>query len=365
MSDMNQDFLKTLLSGKPSPYISGETGEGHKGFPIKQEQPQPMPAEHEQSETAQAAQVQQLTPSPSPPILNREEGLEQLPINLLEEHPDNPIPPYKEEEMDELIESVRANGVITPLLVRPFGVGYQIIDGRNRRNAAQILAYTTVPCYVRELSDDDAMIYLVETIFRQRDMSKVSIMKKAHAYRLWLDALKRQGRRTDLTSAQVAPKLSAEIIGDQQGISKDQVKRYVRLTYLIQPLQDKVDEGKANFPFSTAVLISYLTEANQSAAYQFFLAEHDYGISMKLAEVLRQEDYNGTEFDQDALAQIWESIAPPIDPTEEKEEPVILPPKKLQHYFPYRYSASEIEEIVLMALDLYVKLEQSHGGDST
>jgi ParB family chromosome partitioning protein len=355
MSDMNQDFLKTLLSGKSSSVISGETGGGHKASPVLSEQ----------SEESQVKQVPQPAPSPSPPLLNREDGLEQLPINLLEEHPDNPIPPYKEEEMNELIESIRSNGVITPLLVRPFGVGYQIIDGRNRRNAAQTLAYTTVPCYVRELSDDDAMIYLVETIFQQRDMSKVSIMQKAHAYRLWLDALKRQGRRSDLTSDQVGPKLSSEIIGTQSGDSSTQVKRFIRLTYLIKPLQDKVDEVKADFSFNAAVLISYLSDSNQSAAYQFYLVDHDYGISMKLAEALRQEDFNGAEFDQDTLAQIWESLTPPVDPAEEKEEPVILPPKKLQHYFPYRYSPSEIEEIVFKALDLYFKLEQSQGGDST
>jgi ParB family chromosome partitioning protein len=347
MSEINQDVLARIMSGQ---YKLGEK---------KEEPPQAPP---QQEITAP------ITPPPSPTPINlkRDEGLEQLPINLLEEHPDNPIPPYNEEEMNELIESIRSNGVITPLLVRPFGKGYQIIDGRNRRNAARTLAYSTVPCYVRDLSDDDAMIYLVETIFRQRDMSKVSIMQKAHAYRLWLDALKRQGRRTDLTSRQVVGKLeSADTIGQDVGESGRQIQRYVRLTYLIQPLQGKVDEGKADFPFTAAVLISYLTEPNQSAVYQFFLADHDYGISMKLAEALRQEDFNGVEFNQDTLVQIWETITPPIDPAEEKEEPVILPPKKLQHYFPYRYSASEIEEIVFKALDLYFKLEQSQGGDST
>ena len=339
MSEMNMEFLKKLLSGE---------------YNTENDEPEVLDNQsvilQPESESLEA----------HIPILKQNTELVELPIVLLEDYPDNPIPPYKDAEMSELVNSIRTNGIIEPLLVRPYGKKYQIINGRNRRNGAILLGYDSVPCVVRDMGDDDAVIQLAETIFTQRNVSRISIMQKARTYRLWLEALKRQGRRTDLTSDPLGLKLSTEIIGASTNDSQTQVKRYIRLTYLISELQDIVDKGKSEFSFRAAVLISFLSEPNQTVVYRFFLTEHDYGISMKLAELLRVQEQAGDVFDEDTLSKLWESLNGPKSGEVVVDEPedVVLPYKKFRQFFPPQCSADKIEAIMLKALKMYYKAEQ-------
>ncbi len=340
MSEMNMEFLKKLLSGE----YNTENDEPE----VLDNQSVILQPESESSE----AHI---------PILKQNTELVELPIVLLEDYPDNPIPPYKDKEMTELVNSIRTNGIIEPLLVRPYGKKYQIINGRNRRNGALLLGYDSVPCIVRDMGDDDAVIQLAETIFTQRNVSRISVMQKARAYRLWIEALKRQGRRTDLTSSPVGMKMQTlDIVGQEVGESRNQIHRYIRLTYLIPELQDIVDKDKPEFPFRAAVLISFLSEPNQTAVYRFFLTDHDYGISMKLAELLRVQEQAGDVFDEDMLSKLWESLNGPKSDEVVVDEPedVVLPYKKFRQFFPPRCSADKIEAIMLKALKMYHKAEQ-------
>jgi ParB family chromosome partitioning protein len=345
MADMNQDFLKTLLSGKPSSIINVEVDEGDNTLPAVPEQP----------ETSQAEQVQQLTTPPPPPLLNHEEGLAQLPITLLTDYPDQPIPPYSEtsEEFTELLESIRINGIIEPLIVRPYGEGYQIISGRNRRNTATKLAYSSVPCVIRNLSDDEAAICLVETIFRQRDMSKVSLMQKAHTYRLWMDAMNRQGRQN--TSCHNGAKRSDEQIAENVPESARTIQRLIRLTYLIdelQELQDLMEGGSKSFPLLAGVEISYLSTENQVAVHEFFFSQHSFNLSVEMSKLLRQQDLDGACLNDELLKNLWGQSGEKNAATKPLRK-VSVPMKKIKRFFPSDATETDIENHIVEALEFY------------
>ncbi len=325
MSEMNQEFLDKLLSGQYS-----DEGDEPAGIPDEQIEPEPLP-------------------DTSLPILKRNAELVDLPISCLVDYPDQPLPPYSEVELVELLDSIRENGIIEPLIVRPYGELYQIISGRNRKNAAVKLGYQAVPCVIRNLNDDDAAIQLVETIFQQRDMSKVSIMQKAHAYRLWLDAMNRQGRRSDLTSCQVDAKFrSDEKIAESAPESARTIQRLIRLTYLITELQDKVDDNKSSFPLIAAVLISYLSSDNQTAVHQFFFVDNTFDISIKMAERLRDDDKAGVVFDQEALHELWGELNE-NKPASGKVRKLVLPSKELKFFYKAGYFKEDSTEKEMFA----------------
>ncbi|MEG2421354.1 MAG: ParB/RepB/Spo0J family partition protein, partial [Oscillospiraceae bacterium] len=200
---------------------------------------------------AAPASVESETPLPVAPPTPPQTGLCTLPDDLLTDFPDQPFKPYIGDKLDVLRESVSANGIIEPLIVRPFGEPghYQIISGHNRRRAGRLIGYTEFPCVVRELSDDEATLQLVETNLRRRDDLLPS--EKAKAYRLRMEVLNHQGERTDLAGGSDfrqqklagghdVPK-SRDKIGAEVNISGRQVQRYIRLAYLIAPLLDLVD----------------------------------------------------------------------------------------------------------------------------
>ena len=158
--------------------------------------------------------------------------------------------------MDELVESVRTYGILSPLLARPKGEGYELVSGHRRRLAAQKLGLPTVPVLVREMTDDEAVILMVDSNLQRENLLP---SEKAFAYKMKLEAMKHQGKST---SVQLAPKLTTEQIGYEAGISKDVVKRYIRLTNLVPPLLQMVDDGR--IAFSPAVELSYLTRDEQA-----------------------------------------------------------------------------------------------------
>ena len=180
-------------------------------------------------------------------------------ISPMENHP---FGVRDDEEMEALVESLRQYGVLNPIIVRErrqYGDNYEIVSGHRRYEACKRLGKFDIPVIVRDLTDEEAILSMVDSnLHRERLLPS----EKAFAYKMKLDALKRQGKRSDLTSAQVAPKLATEIIAEQENTSKDTIKRYIRLTKLIKPLLDMVDEGK--IALTPAEKLSYLTEEEQT-----------------------------------------------------------------------------------------------------
>ena len=188
------------------------------------------------------------------------EFISQLPPDKLSPFAKHPYQVREDAAMDELVESVRTYGILSPLLARPKGEGYELVSGHRRRLAAQKLGLPTVPVLVREMTDDEAVILMVDSNLQRENLLP---SEKAFAYKMKLEAMKRQGQRTDLTSPQVAAKLRTDDeIAKQAGISGDTVRRYIRLTNLVPPLLQMVDDGR--IAFSPAVELSYLTRDEQA-----------------------------------------------------------------------------------------------------
>lgn len=192
------------------------------------------------------------------------ESVREIPLEEISDFPNHPFKVKMDESMADMAESVKQYGVLVPALVRekPEG-GYEMIAGHRRKMASELAEKKEIPCIVRNLTDDEAIIIMVDSNLQRE---QILPSEKAFAYKLKLDAMKRQGKRTDLTSEPVAWKLkgkeSAEILGQQVGESKDTVRRYIRLTELITPILDMVDSGK--IAIRPAVELSYLPKEQQT-----------------------------------------------------------------------------------------------------
>ena len=188
------------------------------------------------------------------------QGIQEIPLELIDDFPDHPFQVRMDEDMDQLVESVKERGLITPITVRPKDGGrYEIVSGHRRRMACELAGITAVKADVRNLSRDEAIIMMVESNLQR---SVILPSEKAFSYKMRLEAMKRQGERTDLTSVPLAQKLtSREELGKSVGESQDQIRRYIRLTELIPGLLALVDEGR--MAMRPAVEISYLTKKEQ------------------------------------------------------------------------------------------------------
>lgn len=198
----------------------------------------------------------------------QQERVQEIPLSELHPFEGHPFRVVDDEEMMKTAESVRDFGVLTPAIVRPDpDGGYEIVSGHRRHRASELAGKETMPAIVRDLDDDAAIILMVDA-----NLQRESILpsERAFAYKMKLDAIKHQGERTDLTSTQVAQKLSVEKVGEDAGVSKDTVRRYIRLTELIPELLDMVDTGQIKF--NPAVELSYLASEEQ----QNFLSAMDY-----------------------------------------------------------------------------------------
>jgi len=278
--------------------------------------------------------------------------LTELPINLLHDFATGmdkqPFRPYSPEDMEALQQNIRERGIIQPLIVRPLGNHqYEIIAGHNRRSAARAVGYAAVPCIVRELTDDEAILQMVSTNLQQRKNLLPS--EKAFAYKIQLDAMKRQGFRTDLTSPQAAAKFrSDDAVAESVGISGDTVRRYIRLTYLIPALLDAVDEKKIGFTIGES--LSYLSAQNQQIVENFCFQEHSVYISQELADRLREADEGGAQLTSETLEEL-------VQPSGKNLRKVTLPYKTVRRYFPDEATQEEIESTIQQALKLYFARE--------
>lgn len=224
----------------------------------------------------------------------------ELEIDSLVPFPNQPFDPYTDDEMAQMVESIQENGVISPIIVRPKADGetYEIISGHNRVEACRRAGICKIPSFIREVDDDTAVILMVDSNLRQRE--ELSDMEKARAYELKLEAIKRQGQRKDLTSAQLDPKLnmkrSRDQIGEQGGDSGPQVQRYIRLNRLIPALQDAVENKK--IAFNPAVAISFLDPADQGIV-QEIMAREETAPSLSQAQKLKKMAQDGTITDEE------------------------------------------------------------------
>ena len=281
-------------------------------------------------------------------VVNEESAME-IEISRIHAFKDHPFKVLDDEKMADLVESVKTYGVLTPVLLRSDGEnGYEMISGHRRMHAAVIVGLATIPAIVRELSDDDAVIAMVDANIQREELLP---SEKAFAYRMKLEAMKRQGVRVDLTCDQNEHKLgkkSREVLGEQLGISSAQIQRYIRLTELIPELLDMVDTKKLNF--TIAVDISYIDKEMQKWIYEYI---RDTGfIKPKQITALRKQLEEGP-VNQGFMISIFNSCIAVKAP----ERKVVLSGKKLTKYFPEDYSETDMEKVIEALLEQW-KREQ-------
>ena len=277
------------------------------------------------------------------------EQVQQIPIDALHPFTNHPFKVLDDEAMIRTVESIAQYGVLAPLIARPRpdGDGYEIISGHRRQYAAKLAGLDTLPVIVRQMSDDAAVILMVDSNLQREHILP---SERAFAYKMKLDAIKNQGARSDLTSTQVAQKLSVEKVGDDAGVSKDTIRRFIRLTNLIPELLDMVDEKKISF--NPAVELSYLDESQQ----RDFLEAMDgtqNAPSVSQAQQLKKMAQCG-EFTYekafDILGQEKKS----------EQDTVTIKNVILRKYFPRSYTPRQMEEKIIQLLDVWQKKQQRH-----
>ena len=267
-----------------------------------------------------------------------QERVQSLPLDKLEPFPNHPFKVIDDDKMLETVESIKERGVLVPILVRPKNDdNFEIVSGHRRHHASQLAGLTEIPAIVREMDDDTAILLMVDSNLQREELLP---SEKAFAYKMKLDAMKRQGQRTDLTSAQFGPKLTTEIIGEAGGDSRNQVKRYIRLTNLVPDLLDRVDNK--TMAFNAAVEVSYLTEPEQLMLCDAIERE-ECTPNLSQAKRLKQYSQDG-KLDENVMDAIM---------TEEKpiEDKLVLKGDVLAKYFPKTYTPSQKQKIIVKLLE--------------
>lgn len=277
----------------------------------------------------------------------KREKVRVVPLKYVDDFPDHPFRVHDDESMADLVHSIEMNGVMNPVIARRKEDGrYELISGHRRKFACEKLGLELIPIIVRELSRDDAIIAMVDSNLHREHILP---SEKAKAYKMKMDAMKRQGKRTDLTSAPMVQKLdeqtSRAAIAFDNGESREQVRRYIRLNELTPKLLDLVDEGKIGF--RPAVELSYLTEEEQQDLLETIESEE---ATPSLAQAMRMKDLSkNCELDIDAIFKIM---------TEEKGNQkmnVKIPMERLDRYFTRGTPLKEIEDVIIKALEFYRK----------
>ena len=276
------------------------------------------------------------------------EQVQQIPIGELFPFKNHPFKVLDDESMQRTVESVEQYGVLSPLIARPRPEGgYEIISGHRRQYAAKLAGLDTLPVIVRQMSDDAAVILMVDSNLQREHILP---SERAFAYKMKLDAIKNQGARSDLTSTQVAQKLSVEKVGDDAGVSKDTIRRFIRLTNLVPELLDMVDEKKISF--NPAVELSYLDESQQREFLEAMDGTQN-APSVSQAQQLKKMAQCG-EFTYekafDILGQEKKS----------EQDTVTIKNDILRKYFPRSYTPRQMEEKIIQLLDAWQKKQQRH-----
>lgn len=270
-----------------------------------------------------------------------------LPVNLLYPFKDHPFKPYREDKMNDLVESVKQHGILMPILVRPRGEGgYEIISGHNRAEAASIAGMEEVPANVRDMDDDQAILAMVDSNLRQRETLLPS--EKAWAYRMKLEAIKRQAGRPSFNSGQIDQNLlgtvSRDLLAQDSNDSSKQIQRYIRLTHLNEALLDLVDSEQVGF--TPAVELSYLQEMEQITIACVVESEE---VTVSLAQAKHMKELSR----QDKLNEdVIEALLMEEKPSQTK---VTLRGNILKKYFPENMTPKEMEDTIIKLLDGWQK----------
>ena len=275
------------------------------------------------------------------------EQVQQIPIDALHPFTNHPFKVLDDEAMTRTVESIAQYGVLAPLIARPRPEGgYEIISGHRRQYAAKLAGLDTLPVIVRQMSDDAAVILMVDSNLQREHILP---SERALAYKMKLEALKNQGARSDLTSPQVAAKFrSDDAVAKEQGISGDTVRRYIRLTNLVPELLDMVDEKK--IAFNPAVELSYLDEAQQR---DFLEAMEDTqnAPSLSQAQQLKKMAQQG-EFSYEKAFDVMGQEK------KSEKDTVTIKNETLRKYFPRSYTPKQMEEKIIQLLDAWQKKQQ-------
>ena len=275
-------------------------------------------------------------------LSDTQERVQSLPLDRLMPFPNHPFKVLDDEKMQETVESIKERGVLVPILVRPTNDGnFEIVSGHRRHHASLLAGKTEIPAIVREMDDDTAILLMVDSNLQREELLP---SEKAFAYKMKLDAMKRQGQRTDLTCARIAHKSdgikSRDILAEQVGESKDQIRRYIRLTSLVPDLLNRVDNK--TIAFNAAVEVSYLTEPEQLMLCDAIERE-ECTPNLSQAKRLKQYSQDG-KLDENVVDAIM---------TEEKpiEEKLVLKGDVLAKYFPRTYTPSQKQKIIVKLLE--------------
>ena len=281
------------------------------------------------------------------------EEIRSIPLSQLHPFKDHPFKVLDDDAMTETVESVKQIGVVVPLIARPSENGYEIVSGHRRHHAAELAGLDTVPVIVREMDDDSAVIFMVDSNLQRENILP---SEKALAYKMKMEAMKRQGERSDLTCGQLDHKLengktnpnTREIIGEEGGDSARQVQRYIRLTNLIPEVLDMVDQKQ--IAFNPAVELSYLKPEEQ----QDFLEAIDMtqtAPSLSQAQRIKKLSQEGT-CNADTICDVMSEAKKP------EIGRLTFSTDSLRKYFPKSYTAKQMEETIIRLLEQYMKKRQ-------
>lgn len=277
------------------------------------------------------------------------EGTVDIDVRAIYPFENHPFKVLDDEKMDELVESIKANGVLTPVLLRPDDEGtYEMISGHRRLHAAKRVGLLRIPAIVKEMTNDEATIVMVDSNVQREEILP---SEKAFAYRMKLEAIKRQGARTDLTSPQNGAKLvAADVVGQSMGVSGTQVSRMVRLTELITPLLNMVDEKR--LAISVGVEISFMNKNVQQWIYEF-IRENGMIKQEQLMELRKYRDDNNMTQEQLINILIGSASSAPVS------KKITLNERKLHKFFPAYYSKTEMEQVIFGLLTQWKQAQES------
>lgn len=283
------------------------------------------------------------------------EKIQILPLSELHPFEGHPFQVRDDDEMDKMVDSVKEYGVMTPVIVRPRrDGGYEIVAGHRRCHASQRAGVDTMPCIVRDMDDDTAIILMVDSNCQREHILP---SEKAKAYQMKLEAIKRQGRRSDLTSGQVGPKLeerrSNQIVAEKAGESVKQVQRFIRLNKLTPDLMQLVDDGRLKT--TPAVELSYLTPEEQEE-FLSYMEEEGCTPSLSQAQKLKAASKESV-LTKDKIHGIMSARSPSVKP---REPQLTIAVSKVERYFPKGFSSEQMESTILKLLENYYRKRQDY-----
>jgi ParB family chromosome partitioning protein len=272
------------------------------------------------------------------------DSIVDIPLQDIEDFPNHPFKVRLDEDMAKMIESIQERGILVPIIVRPKpeGKGYQMVSGHRRKYASEIAELETIPTIVKDYDNDEATIIMVDSNIQRESLL---LSEKAYAYKMKYDALKHQGQRVDLTLDQLGPKYipkhTSQNLAEQMGISKSQIKRYIRLTFLTNELMEMVDNKQISF--NPAIELSYLKQEEQEVLLKI-MQQEDATPSLSQSQRLKQLSQIG-RFNEDVAFSIL------IEEKPNQKEKIIISSDKLESFFPRNYTPKQKEEVIIKLLE--------------